>query len=239
LDTALLTSFLIALLAIANPLGKIPVWVQACGSNPPAVRRRLAVLVTGTAFAILCGALLLGREVLEVFSLDLVAFRIGGGIVILLIGIGMLRGEAIAVDTGGESEGGDAFERAKARFRDILVPMAIPILAGPGTITTCIVYGWRAGNWLDRAALGGVLLAVMLVVFLALLAAHRIQALVGDMALEVQTRLFGLILVAIAAQLIVEGLGEAFPSWLTPGSPIADDVAESAAAQSGGGSGSP
>jgi small neutral amino acid transporter SnatA (MarC family) len=65
-------------------------------------------------------------------------------------------------------------------------------------------------------------------VFILLLAGHRIQAVVGSLVLSVQTRIWGLLLTAIAAQMILVGLGESFPAWLGPGSPIADDVQSAA-----------
>lgn len=139
----------------------------------------------------------------------------------------MLQGRAVDVDRADTSEGGDAYERAKARFRDLVVPLCIPILAGPGSITTAMLYGARAESWLERGMLCGVVAVLMLFMLAVLLLAPRIQAVVGTLTLHVQTRLFGLILAAIAAQLIVEGLGAVFPEWVAPGSEIQDDLRES------------
>ena len=231
MNEALLTNFFVAMLAIVNPFGKIPRWLQACEGEDVPVSRRLALFVTLTGFAILALALVAGRSALGVFGIDLAAFRIGGGIVILVIAIGMVQGESLEVDSADEDGETDPIQRAKARFRSVVVPLALPLLAGPGSITTAVVYGARAESWLERALMGGVLAVVMAVVLLALLAAPRIRDLVGDLALEVQTRLFGMILAAVAVQLMVEGLGEVFPDWLAPGSPIVDDVEESMRSQ--------
>jgi multiple antibiotic resistance protein len=223
-----LGDFALALIAILNPLGKVPVWVAASADCDPPVRRRLAAFVTGTATLLLLAFLFFGREILDFLGLDLPSFRVGGGIVILLIGLDMLRGEAVDVDRSKTSEGDDAYERAKARFRDVVVPVAIPILAGPGSITTVLLFGYRAEDWTDRLLLAAVLIALMLLVLALLMLGDRIEATVGALVLRVQTRIWGLLLTAIAVHLIVVGLGELFPAWLEPNSPIADDVQQSA-----------
>ncbi len=228
MEITLIRNFLLAMIAIVNPLGKVAVWVKASEGCDPSVRVRLAVLVTGTATMLLLVFLFFGKAILDFLGLDVPAFRVGGGIIILLIGIDMLRGHIVDVDTDKGVTGKDALDRAKARFRDVVVPVAVPILAGPGSITTALLYGFRAEEWVDRAILGGVLVGVMLLVLVVLLLGHRIQEVLGELVLNVQTRIWGLLLTAIAAQLILVGLGESFPNWLEATSPIIDDIREGA-----------
>lgn len=227
MEERLLENFALALVAILNPLGKIPIWVEASEDCDPPVRWRLASLVTGTATLLLLAFLFFGREILNFLGIDLPSFRVGGGIIILLIGLDMLRGQAVNVQRSEGSENEDAYGRAKARFRDVVVPVAIPILAGPGSITTVLLFGYRAQDWTERLLLAAVLGGLMLLVLALLLLGQRIQATVGDLVLRVQTRIWGLLLTAIAVQLIVVGLGESFPAWLEPNSPIVDDVQQS------------
>lgn len=231
MDSTLLWNFFIAAIAIVNPLGKVPVWVDASENCEGPVRMRLAAMVTGTATLVLLIFLLFGRYVLTFLGIDLPAFRVGGGIIILLLGISMLHGSAVDIDHRSGQEGDDALDRAKARFRDVVVPVAIPILAGPGSITTVLLFGYRADDWWERGSLAVVLVAVMGVVLLILLLGRHIQELLGDLVLSVQTRVWGLLLTAIAAQLILVGLGESFPNWLDPTSPLMDDVRQSTEAQ--------
>ena len=188
-------------------------------------------MVTGTATGLLLLFLFFGQSILDFLGLDVPSFRVGGGIIILLIGIDMLRGSAVNIDSNARASGEDALDKAKARFRDIVVPVAIPILAGPGSITTVLLFGIRANDWTDRLLLGGLLTGVMALVLVLLLAGPRIQALLGSLALSVQTRIWGLLLTAIAAQMILVGLGESFPAWLEPGSPLIDDVSGGPSAQ--------
>lgn len=224
LDQAFLESFALAMLAIVNPFGKIPVWVRASEGCSGAVRIRLAALVSLTALFLLLAFLLFGRYVLDFLGLDLAAVQIGGGIVILLTGIEMLRGEDLEFD-GDDSDGSsDALDRAKSRFREIVVPFALPILAGPGSIITVTVFGFRADDLFQRGLLAALLAGVMLLVFVVLLVGHRVQDAIGDLVLNVQSRIWGLLLTAIAAQMILVGLGDAFPGWIDARSPVADDV---------------
>jgi multiple antibiotic resistance protein len=228
MDQAILVNFGIAMIAIVNPVGKVPLWLHASeGQNGP-VRARLALMLVATAFAILVASLLFGRQILEVFGIDLAAFRIGGGIVILRVGLAMLSGTDVEVSQADAQGDLAPYEEAKLRYRSIVVPMAMPIIAGPGAISTAIVYGSRIDDWPALGIMALTLLLVMTIVLGVLLISHRLKPWVGDVALDVQTRIFGLLLTAIAAQLIVEGLGEVFPSWLTETSEIADDVGASA-----------
>ncbi len=230
MEIAFIRNFLLAMIAIVNPLGKIPIWVEASEGCDRPVRSRLALLVTGTATLLLLAFLFFGQAILDFLGLDIPSFRVGGGIIILLIGIDMLRGRAVDVDTSKREKGDDALDQAKARFRDIVVPVAVPILAGPGSITTVLLFGIRAEDWSQRLMLGGLLVAVMIVVLILLLLGQQIQELLGSLALNVQTRIWGLLLTAIAAQLILVGLGESFPAWLESTSPLTDDLVDPARA---------
>lgn len=225
MEISFIRNFLLAMIAIVNPLGKIPIWVEASEGCDGPVRVRLALLVTGTATVLLVTFLFFGQSILDFLGIDIPSFRVGGGIIILLIGIDMLRGTAVDIETDAKAGGDDALDRAKARFRDIVVPVAVPILAGPGSITTVLLFGVRAEDWSQRLFLGGLLVGVMILVLVLLLLGRRIQELLGALTLNVQTRVWGLLLTAIAAQLILVGLGESFPAWLDITSPLADDLA--------------
>jgi multiple antibiotic resistance protein len=220
----LVTNFAIALLAIANPIGKVPLWIETSKYDGFRVQWRLAVLVTVTGFAILATFLLLGSQILDLFGIDLASFRVGGGIVILLIGIDMLNGNVTQVEVEEKEEDISPMQRAQQRIRQFVVPLVLPMIAGPGTISTVVIYGSRASSMLDYALLISVLTGVMLLILGTLVSSHKIKEVVGQMAITLLTRLFGLILVAIAMQLIVEGLGNIFPAWVTPASDISDSV---------------
>lgn len=227
MDTHLLISFVVAMVAIVNPVGKIPLWLEASGDEEGPVRRRLAFLVVTIATIVLLLALVFGQGALEFFGIDIPSFKIGGGLVVLYIGFRMLNGRAVEIGGSDSNREDPAMERAKQRLGDVFVPLVIPILAGPGSLTTAILYGSRADSYLVTGVLAGILVVVMVLVFGILLLARRIRALVGDLALQVFTRIFGLILIALAVQMIVEGVAELFPALLGPGSPLHNDLNES------------
>jgi multiple antibiotic resistance protein len=227
METTLWLNFAIALFAITNPLGKVPVWTELTGDKSPPVRRRLAFLVTGTTLLILLPFLAFGKQVLNLFTIDLASFQIAGGILVLLTAISMVQGKETQLRDR-EDDGDDVRQSAKNRFKRILVPMTIPMMAGPGTITTVMLFSVKAKSLTEYGELGIVLVASLLLTYFTLLLSIRIEGHVDPLVYTVFTRIFGLLLAGIAIQLMVEGLGQVFPNWLEGQSTIDDDV------QSGG-----
>lgn len=226
MDWDLTRTFFIAMLAITNPLSKIPLWVEGSRGEDRHVQWRLALLVTGTAFVILLVFLIAGRWLLDLFGIDLASFRVGGGIIILLVGLDMLRGKAVQIDTDADADEDEdsKLATARSRFRQVAVPLSMPIIAGPGSISTAVVYSSSASDLLEYAGLAGALTVVLGLVFLVLLSGRWVEKRVGRTTLDIQTRVFGMILAGIAVQLVVEGLGEIFPAWLTEGGTVNDDL---------------
>ena len=229
---ALASNFLIAMLAIVNPLGKVPLWVVATAGERQAVLVRMALLTTGTGGIILALFLLFGQDILGLFGIDQAAFRVGGGIVVFATAFAMLRGEAIHVEHREADLPQAVGARAKVRFREVAVPLVFPMIAGPASISTAMIYGSQVNGWASYLPMLAALALALVLVMSAFLFSRRIQSWVGDTALSVFTRLFGLILAAIAAQLVLEGLGQAFPQWLDGSSQVADDVADDVAGSS-------
>jgi multiple antibiotic resistance protein len=221
----MLFKFFIAITAVTNPMGKVPLWIRSAGTEDRAIQRRIASYITLTGGAILLLMLLFGTQILNLLSIDLASFKVGGGIVVLLLGVGMLHGEikGLHVDQIDES---DPRRRAKIRFREFVVPLAVPAIAGPGSMTTTMIYGARATGWLDYLIMAAILVGVCSVTYLIFAYSPQIRRYVGDTALDVQTRLFGLVLVAFAAQIMLEGLGQVYPMWLSPASDIRDEIQE-------------
>jgi multiple antibiotic resistance protein len=228
MDWALLSSFTLAMVAISNPLGKLPPWIQAIGKSEERVQTGTALMLVGTAAIILVGFLWGGRPILQFFQIDLSSFRMAGGTILIVIGFDLLRGR-----TGTEQENPDAQEKdikkkVKRRFHHLVVPMAIPLIAGPGSIVTVTIYGFRMQEHLGmRLAATGILLVLLLGIALLMIYARQIDRMVGQSILMVQGRLFGMILIAIGWQMLSEGLGQAFPELVGPGtqeSSVADDL---------------
>lgn len=208
-------NFFAAMLAIVNPVGIWPLWSSMTKDYGPKrqVRRKIAWLVTITSFAVLVVFLVSGKYLLQFFSIDLEVFKIAGGVLLLYTGISMVQGTATQIQVE-EEESGSFMEKAKQRFRKILVPLVIPALAGPGSITTVVLYSTNAESFVDYAALAGVLLIAFFVLYAVFTHSSLLENKVDDIVFTVFTRVFGIIVTAIAIQFVVEGLGEIFPNWL-------------------------
>ena len=203
-------NFLAAMLAIVNPIGIWPIWSELTNDEASKIRKRVALMVIFTAYFILVIFLIGGKYLLQFFSIDLQVFKVAGGILLLYVGISMVRGSATQVRKS-HIEGETTKALAKQRFREIIVPIGIPALAGPGSITTVIIFGNQAQSAIDYLFLSIVILIAFLALLLVFLSSSYLEKNVDDIVFTIFTRTFGIIVTAIAIQFIVEGLGEIFP----------------------------
>jgi multiple antibiotic resistance protein len=174
---------------------------------------RLAAWVIGSCALVLFTFLLLGRQILDQLNIDLASFKIGGGMILLQFGFSMLRGKAIRIKEEGVQGRASLQHRVMSRFREIFIPIGVPVIAGPGAITTVIIYGFQSADLFTTAMLCLTLAGVLAALLAVLLIGPLIQRLTGDLPLRLVSRLFGMILIAIAVQFMVDGLTEVFPAW--------------------------
>jgi multiple antibiotic resistance protein len=207
LVTSLYLKALIGLLAIVNPLGAVPIFISLTGGYTAAARRRSAAIAAGAMTLILLFAVLAGEAVLGFFGITIASFRVGGGILVLLIAISMLHAKTSAAKQT-EDEAAESVERDSIA----VVPLAIPLLAGPGAISTVIVYAHRGAALDSFLALAAAVATLGVAVFAALLAAPFISERVGRTGINIGTRIMGLILAAIAVEFIAGGLRALFPA---------------------------
>jgi multiple antibiotic resistance protein len=216
-------NFLAAILAIVNPIGLIPIWKELTDDAIPKVRQKIALLATSASVLILLIFLNAGTYLLDFFKVDLAVFKIAGGILLLLTAISMINGNATHLEQRDEKADTD-LGLAKQRFKKIMVPLAVPMLCGPGSITTVFLYGARAENGLDYLVLSIILIVNFAALCFILSFSYKIEAKVNDLFFVAFTRIFGIMVAAIAVQFMVEGLGEIFPAWLQGPSPIKDNI---------------
>lgn len=210
------------MVAIINPLGIWPMWSELTNDASPRVRKRIAFLITGTTYIILIFFLIVGKYMLKFFAIDMEVFKIAGGILLLFTGLSMLQGDATQLKDRME-KGDTDFSLAKQRFRKILVPIGIPMLAGPGSITTVILYGSLSGSFMDYASMSIIVMLSFAVLLVLFLKSSFLEKNVDNIVFVVFTRIFGIIVTAIAVQFMVEGLGEVFPSWMEGHSALEKD----------------
>ena len=193
-----LTQAIFAILAITNPLGAAPIFLALTRDMSPSERRHEIVRATIAVVSILVGAALIGRWILEAFGVSVSAFQAAGGLIILLMGLEMLRGNPTRVqhDPGQPTKGGDP----------IMVPFAMPLIAGPGAITTVITLTSRGQTWQSTAgALIGIGVAALVLVA-SLVSSAWLEQHLRHHGHGVFLRFMGLILVAIGAQLLLSGI---------------------------------
>jgi multiple antibiotic resistance protein len=216
-------NFFAAMLAILNPFGKIPIWTEMTSDKEQKVRRRIGFLVSVTGLILLLIFLLSGKYLLNFFNIDLAAFQIAGGILLLITSISMVQGKITSFEKG-EEDGDSVYEVAKKRFKKVIFPLVIPIIAGPGSLTTVIIYSFKAKTFSEYGILSAIVFLIVFIVYLFFLSSNYFEKKVDYSVFTIITRLFGLVLAAIAVQFIIEGIGEAFPNLLNDSSVIKDDL---------------
>lgn len=186
-------SAVIVLLLVMDPLGNIPLFVAVLREVEPRRRVRIIVRECAIAFAVLLMFVFFGRAILDLLGLSDIALNIAGGVILFLIALRLIFKHPEGV-FGGEAESGEPF----------IVPLAIPAIAGPTAIATVVLLVSRAPerllDWI------GALGAAAAVTLTLLLFADRIASLLGAKALAALDRLMGLLLTAIAIEMLLNGI---------------------------------
>ena len=202
----------VGMLALMNPLGAIPILIGLCSDKPEMVCRRIPK-VTGTAIMIiLLVSVWAGEGILKLFGISVEAFQAGGGILILLMSIHMLQAKKSPMKQTKAEEKELSESEVKNMLSIAVVPLAIPLMAGPGTISFSIIEGAEvAGVPGGRLILSIVVVVVALVAWGILEMAKPIGRKLGDVGLNIITRLMGMLLAAIGVQMIAHGLAKLLP----------------------------
>lgn len=200
------TRFFTALLVILDPFAAIPIFLSLTHSYTPEERNRSVSLAAITVALVLCLSAIFGEAMLTALGTSLPSFRVGGGIVLMLMALTMLRAQPDQMRT-------TSAEKAEARNREniAIVPIAIPLLAGPGSISTVIIQMHRPGAEYHLLWVIAVILILTLLLWAVLRLAVPIGRVLGPIGLNIMNRLFGLILTAIAVEIMANGLRGLFP----------------------------
>ncbi len=198
--------FAVTLTAVLDPFLAVPIFLTLTASHSPRDRVVLVRVVAVTVFIVLAVSALLGDTILSLVGASLAAFRVGGGLVLLLMALAMLNAQAGGVR---QSEA-EAAELESGELRGV-VPLAIPLLAGPGAIGTTIIAAEKGAGIAHLSVILGCIAAVSVLTWVVLRAANAIGNRFGTTGLNIATRLLGLLLAALAIQTMAEGLRELFP----------------------------
>jgi len=201
---------LITLLAIVNPLAIVPFFIRYTSGFNAAQRRRTVQVAAFSAFCVIAACALVGLQILDFFNISLQSFQVGGGMLLLISAMNMLNAQpAEAKPHTHELEQGA--EKAAAGSSIAVVPLTIPLLTGPAAMSTVVIYADRAQSIWQHLALVGYGVVVGAATALCFALAEPIERVLGKTGINVMTRLMGLILAALAVEVMADGLSKLFP----------------------------
>jgi multiple antibiotic resistance protein len=197
--------FAVTLTAVVDPFLAIPFFIAFTRGQSAEERARLARIVAITVFLVLASSVFVGEALLNLIGASLPAFRVGGGLVLLLMALAMLNAQA-----GGVRHSKAEAEELESGDVSGVVPIGVPLLAGPGAISTAIIAAER-GDVAHQLVLVVCIALVCAVSWAALSRAHLIANHLSLSALNIATRILGLLLAAMAVQTMAEGMRALFP----------------------------
>lgn len=200
---------LTAILVIVNPVGAVPLFVTMVSNQTDHERQRIARLTAISVAIVLVTAGIVGQPLLAIFGVSMPAFSVAGGILVLLLAITMFNAQLSWSKATPE-------ETREAQQKDdiAVVPLAIPLLSGPGAISTVIIFAHRSSAWSHKGLIVAACLLVAAVVWVTLRAAIPIGTWLGKTGINIVTRLMGMLLAAIAVEITATGLGQLFPGLM-------------------------
>lgn len=207
MDTVLFVRAFSAFFAIMNPFVALPIFLSLTEGYDPSMRRSAGLRVAGYSAALCAVIAVSGTMILRFFGIDVDHFRIAGGIVLVTIALGMLSGEGSTAHKGTPAERQIQLERDEVAF----YPMAFPMIVGPGTITTIVVLTSNVTQLSGYVAIIVALALDLLALTVVLMLASRIGRHMSSTLRTVMTRIMGMILMATAVQMSVEGLKTTLP----------------------------
>jgi len=199
----------IALLAIVNPIGVLPFYIHFTQGFTREQRQRTIRVAAVSAFVVIAVSALAGLRIIEFFGISLASFQVGGGMLLLMSALQMLNAQPAESRTTDLAEGGD---KADAGDSIAIVPLTIPLLTGPATISTMVIYAEKTRHWWELAILVAYGVVIGIAVWIAFSLAGRIARVLGKTGINVMTRLMGLILAALAVEVMSDGLVKLFPA---------------------------
>lgn len=210
--------FFVSLFSIVNPFSAIPVFVGLTAEMQAADRNRVIRHAAVSVFVILVVSYLAGQGLLRFFGISVASLRVAGGMLVLGMAWSMLQAKmSPAKQTPEEAKEAREAQESSERPNIGVVPIGMPLLAGPGSISVMIIAAGRTEGVAAHVAVLAATVAVAALAWAILMAAGPISKALGRTGMNIATRFMGLILAAIAVEFITSGLGEIFPGWKAGG----------------------
>ena len=201
---------LVTLLAIVNPLAIVPFFINYTQGFSKSQRERTVLVASFSAFVVIAVSALLGLQILEFFGISLASFQVGGGMLLLISAMNMLNAQPAEAKPQ-TNEFDDGAEKAARGASIAVVPLTIPLLTGPATMSTVVIYAEKAKTIFQLGTLVGYGVVIGLATAICFSLAEPISRVLGKTGINVMTRLMGLILAALAVEVMADGLGKLFP----------------------------
>ncbi|MGH6911713.1 MAG: MarC family protein [Phenylobacterium sp.] len=204
-------NFFVALFALLDPIGNVPLFAASTVGASGRERAQIALYISLFAAGFLIFFYFSGLSLLAFFGISMPAFRIAGGVILFVLGLKMVNDDFTASFANIGGDPGDERTYVRRHIERLIVPFAMPLLIGPGAISTVIIYASQAKEYgLEGAAIGlGVIAAVALATFVSFLLTPIIGRLLGKIGLSIIVRVLGLILCAMAVQFMLIGMADA------------------------------
>jgi multiple antibiotic resistance protein len=208
LEIAEYIKIFVVVVVILDPLLAVPTFINLTSNEPRRNRVRIAFVTSFTVFILLSSSALIGDLLLSVLGVSISAFRVAGGILLLLMAISMLQAR---IPTSKQTP--EETHEAEDKETIAVVPLAIPLLAGPGSISTMIVYSNYSPEIIHKFVLCGISFVVSFIVWIILRISGKIGKALGTSGINIATRLMGLLLAAFGVELIFDGLKGLCPKF--------------------------
>ncbi|OYU43197.1 MAG: hypothetical protein CFE44_19695 [Burkholderiales bacterium PBB4] len=204
---------LITLLAIVNPLAIVPFFIHYTQGFSHEQRRNTIWISSLSCFIVIAVSALAGLHILDFFGISLASFQVGGGMLLLTSALNMLNAQPAEAKTN-THEMEDGAEKAARGASIAVVPLTIPLLTGPASMSTVVIYAEKAKTFFQLGTLVGYGVVIALATALCFSLAQPIARVLGKTGINVMTRLMGLILAALAVEVMSDGLTKLFPVLL-------------------------
>ncbi|UNU73533.1 MarC family protein [Moraxella nasovis] len=205
MDTEFIKIFL-AFLVLMNPFSALGLFLNLTKNYSVADRRKVAQIACTTIFVTIAFFALLGEFLLKFLGISIGSFQVAGGILVFLIAISMMNGDGNPVKPNEED-----IEIKTTLTASAVVPLAIPMMIGPGGISTVIIYSSRPGGWFETVAIIAAGLFISLFCYSGLMAAGRLSRFLGNTGLNILSRVMGMLLAAVAVEITINGLKAILP----------------------------
>ena len=201
-------------MVLINPFSALTLFLDLTRGYSMRNRRKVARVACLTIFITISFFTVAGESLLKALGISIGSFQLAGGILVFLISLNMMNGEGNPVKPDQENFDVDHVQDALPTMASAVVPLAIPMMIGPGGISTVIIYSSQVSGILQVSAIIIAGLFISLFCYLALMAAGRISRLLGDTGLNIMSRIMGMLLAAVSIEIIVSGLRTLFPALI-------------------------